>query len=374
MTCFKTFIAIFYVAWVVPLEGKGQNLVYNGGFDEPNVCTEYEAKCAPSAWFYVYATGPGWGYKPNINNSPYAIQLFSARKKDNTRSFWQTMLAQPVVPGQAYLVELDVSAEKGRPDLADIGIVVTKKMNFAMYAEYKLPEHYISFTDARITKLANGWYRLSKTCSFTDTMQVLVVGNFSKKSNAQILKERNNKDGFIVTNIDNLSMVPVTESGSIATAVASTGTSGLKDSLYKIADRHRGLYELANRKTIVPIENGMSQKKVNTLADTLVIPDVAFAFDSYELIDRPLLVRQLQPVIRGRIAKVVVEGFTDAKGSVSYNDTLSTQRAGAVAALLTTEFPLVKYLTESRGSGISTKYEDDSKNRRVEIIIYKLQE
>jgi hypothetical protein len=42
--------------------------------------------------------------------------------------------------------------------------------------------------------------------------------------------------------------------------------------------------------------------------------------------------------------------------------------------LLTTEFPLVKYLTESRGSGISTKYEDDSKNRRVEIIIYKLQE
>jgi outer membrane protein OmpA-like peptidoglycan-associated protein len=374
MTCFKLFIAIFFAAWIAPLKGNGQNLVYNGNFDEPNVCTEYEAKCAPSAWFYVYATGPGWGYKPKINSSPYSIQLFSAWKKDNTRSFWQTMLAQPVVPGQEYLIEVDVSAEKGRPDLNDIGIVVTSKMNFAVYSEYKLPEKYISFTDAQATNLDNGWYHLSKTCSFTDTMQVLVIGNFNNKSNAQILKERNSKDGYIVTNIDNLSMVQVRQSGSPTHLAAASVTSGLKDSLYKITDRHRGLYELAKRTSIIPVENGISQKKINTLADTLIIPDVAFAFDSYQLIDRPLLVRQLQLVIRGRIAKVVVEGFTDSKGSVNYNDNLSTQRAGAVAALLTSEFPLVKYLTESRGSGISTKYEDDSKNRRVEIIIYKQQE
>ena len=321
MTCFKLFIAIFFAAWIIPLGRQRSESCVQRGFDEPNVCTEYEAKCAPAAWFYVYATGPGWGYKPKINSSPYSIQLFSAWKKDNTRSFWQTMLAQPVVPGQDYLIEVDVSAEKGKPNMNDIGIVVTRKMNFAIYSEYKLPEKYISFSDAQVTKLDNGWYHLSKTCSFTDTMQVLVIGNFSNKSNAQILKERNNKDGYIVTNIDNLSMVPVNYPDLTTTVVAVPVISGLKDSLYKITDRHRGLYELANRKTIIPIENGISQKKINTLADTLIIPDVAFAFDSYELIDRPLLVRQLQPVLRGRIAKVVVEGFTDAKGSVTYNDT-----------------------------------------------------
>ncbi|HTE25798.1 OmpA family protein, partial [Flavitalea sp.] len=250
----------------------------------------------------------------------------------------------------------------------------TRKMYFAIYAEYKLPEKYISFADARVTKLNNGWYRLSKTCSFTDTMRVLVIGNFSPKSNAQLLKERKNKDGYIVTNIDNLSLMRVAQSGSKTSAGATIINSGIKDSLYKITDRHRGLYELANRKTVIPVENATPQKNANSLADTLVIPDVAFAFDSYQLIDRPLLVQQLQSVLRGRISKVLVEGFTDAKGSASYNDTLSTKRAGTVAALLTTEFPLVKYLTESRGSGISTKYDDDSKNRRVEIIIYKLQE
>ncbi|HTE23105.1 hypothetical protein, partial [Flavitalea sp.] len=130
MICFKIFIALTIAVWAVPLGGKGQNLVFNGSFDEPNVCTEYEAKCAPAAWFYVYATGPGWGYKPKINSSPYAIQLFSARKKDNTRSFWQTMLSQPVVPGQEYLIEVDVSAENGGPNMNDIGIVLTRKMYF----------------------------------------------------------------------------------------------------------------------------------------------------------------------------------------------------------------------------------------------------
>jgi outer membrane protein OmpA-like peptidoglycan-associated protein len=374
MICFRLVVALWITGCVLPFAARGQNLVINGNFDDPNICKEYEAKCAPSAWFYVYATGPGWGYKPRINNSPYAIQLFSAQKKDNTRSFWQTMLARPVIPKQEYLIEVDVSADEGRPDLNDIGIVLSPKMYFAVYSDYKLPEKYISLTDAKVTKLGNGWYHLSKICSFTDTMQVLVIGNFSQKSNAQILKERKNKNGYIVTNIDNLSLVPVTPPGSKILADSPIPTPGLKDSLYNIRERHRGVYELANQNAIMVIENVKTQKKISTRTDTLVIPDIAFAFDSYQLVDRPLLVRQLQPVINGRISKILVEGFTDSKGSTGYNDTLSTQRAAAVAALLITEFPLVKYLTESRGAGISRKYNDDNKNRRVEIIIYKLQE
>jgi outer membrane protein OmpA-like peptidoglycan-associated protein len=359
---------------VNPPSARGQSLVINGSFDEPNVCTEYEAKCAPAGWFYVYATGPGWGYKPKINSSPYSIQLFSAQNKDNTRSFWQTVLARRVIPKQDYLVELDVSAENGSPDLNDIGISLSEKMYFAVYSDYKLPQEYISLADAQVKKLPNGWFRVSKICSFTDTMQVLVIGNFSQKSNAQILKERKNKKGYIVTNIDNLSLVPVAKNGTLTSADPDIVSTGIKDSLYNIRDRHRGLYELANRHAIMAVENMSPRKKINTQVDTLVIPDIAFAFDSYELVDRPLLVQQIQPLINGRISKILVEGFTDAKGSPGYNDTLSAQRAAAVANLLITEFPLVKYLTESRGLGISRKYTDDNKNRRVEIIIYKQQE
>ncbi|RYG42172.1 MAG: OmpA family protein [Chitinophagaceae bacterium] len=374
MICLKIFLTIAIAACMSPCAGFGQELVVNGSFDEPNVCIEYEAKCAPAAWFYVYATGPGWGYKPKINNSPYAIQLFSARSKDNTRSFWQSMLTQPVIPGQEYVIKLDVSADNGLPNMNDIGVVLTSKMQFAMYAEYKLPDKYISLTDALITKLNNGWYRVTKTVLFTDSLQVVVIGNFNPKSNAQIIKDRKNKDGFIVTNIDNLSLVRKIQPGANTNFTKDAVEFSLKDSLYKIRERHRDLYELANRKTILPLVNGSTQKKLNTVADTLIIPDVAFAFDSYQLIDRPFLVQQLQPILRGKISRVIVEGFTDSKGSIGYNDTLSIRRAGTVASLLTAEFPLVKYLTESRGSGISRKYDDENKNRRVEIIIYKEQE
>jgi hypothetical protein len=370
MIRFKQFVALLLAAWAVPLALAGQNLVINGSFDEANLCTEYEAKCAPAAWFYVYATGPGWGYKPHINNSAYALQLFSARKKDDTRSFWQTMLAHPVIPGRQYRLELDVSAENGKPDLNDIGIVLSNKMYFAVYTTYRIPEEYISLTDAQVTKLNNGWYHLSKICSFPDTLQVLVVGNFSPKTNTKILEERKDKDGYILTNIDNLSLQALTPVAGVA--VATMETNSIKDSLYQIRYRHRGLYDLANGKTFLPVESG-SPQKLKSLADTLIVPEIAFAYDSYQLVDRPLLVQQLQSAIHGSISKILVEGFTDAKGSVGYNDTLSSQRAAAVASLLTAEFPLVKYLTESRGSGISTKYAEDSKNRRVEIIIFKQQ-
>ncbi|RYY08878.1 MAG: hypothetical protein EOO04_39320, partial [Chitinophagaceae bacterium] len=233
MICFRPFLALLLAAWIIPISAAGQNLVFNGSFDEPNLCTEYEAKCAPSAWFYVYATGPGWGYKPRENSSDYVLQLFSARKKDETRSFWQTMLATPVVPGQEYKLELDISGDKAGPNLNDVGIVVTRKMYFAIYSPYKLPETYISLKDAQVSKLNNGWYHLSKTCTFADTMQVLVVGNFSPKSNLQILEERKNKEGYIVTTIDNLSLVPVAPAQQNVTTVPPRQ---LKDSLYNVRD------------------------------------------------------------------------------------------------------------------------------------------
>ncbi len=323
------------------------------------------------AWFYVYATGPGWGYTPGVNNSAYSIELFTARKKDATRSFWQTMLSERVVPGEQYIVQVDIKGEKGKLNPEDIGLVLTDKMRFAIYANYKIPERYISFTDASVTKLGNNWYRLTKTCSFEAGYQVLVIGNFNPKSNLQILEERKSKNEYIVTTIDNLSFTKEKAQGAGAITQFASGNTSLKDSLYNIKERHRGLQDLANRNTILPLERKNENNAPRLVTDTLVIPDIAFAFDSYDLNDRPSLVRQLQPLVRSAITKIIVEGFTDAAGSVGYNDTLSTRRAGTVANLLTSEFPIVKYVTESKGSGISTRYDDDSKNRRVEIIIYR---
>jgi flagellar motor protein MotB len=282
------------------------------------------------------------------------------------------MLIQPVVPGQNYTLQIDVAPEGGELNLDDIGVVVTDKMRFAVYYDYGLPTSYISFADAKVKKLSDGWYRLTKSCSFTESMQVFVIGNFNSKSNKQILEERNNKDGFIITNIDNVSLVA---EGPVAVSSSSGMTAtAVKDSLYSIKDRHRGLLEITGGKSFLPVDNSKYKVTKTFRSDTLVIPDIAFDFDSYQLADRPSLVRQLQPLFRGKISKIIVEGFTDNKGSVTYNDTLSTQRAGTVANLLTTEFPLVKYVTESKGSGISNKYDDDSKNRRVEIIIFRSQE
>ncbi|HEX3933025.1 MAG TPA: OmpA family protein [Puia sp.] len=104
--------------------------------------------------------------------------------------------------------------------------------------------------------------------------------------------------------------------------------------------------------------------------DTLILRNIQFEFDRY-LVDNPdTLLRYKQFLTQSNIKKIRVVGFTDDKGSESYNQQLSEKRAQEVARLLTTRFGIRASIIESEGRGISHDFKDSNLNRRVEIYIF----
>jgi len=113
--------------------------------------------------------------------------------------------------------------------------------------------------------------------------------------------------------------------------------------------------------------------------------DILFDFDKAELKPQAQqALKQVAQVIRDRAKSIVViEGYTDAKGSADYNQKLSERRAQAVHKWLIEREGLGAVKMTDRGYGknkpvapnIKPDGSDDpegrQKNRRVEIVIRK---
>lgn len=108
-------------------------------------------------------------------------------------------------------------------------------------------------------------------------------------------------------------------------------------------------------------------------ATALSVP-VTFAFDSAEL--TPQSRKQLDAVAEGirlteGTVRVVVEGHTDAKGRLSYNDDLSVRRARAVRDYFVQQHKLSprQFVVEGRGPRSLIDKQDpySARNRRVQF-------
>lgn len=108
-------------------------------------------------------------------------------------------------------------------------------------------------------------------------------------------------------------------------------------------------------------------------ATALSVP-VTFAFDSAEL--TPQSRKQLDAVAEGirlteGTVRVVVEGHTDAKGRLSYNDELSVRRARAVRDYFIQQHKLSprQFAVEGRGPRALIDKQDpySARNRRVQF-------
>ena len=109
--------------------------------------------------------------------------------------------------------------------------------------------------------------------------------------------------------------------------------------------------------------------------DTLVLPDVFFATNSYELNRDAFAVLDSfvissQPFIKDSL---VIEGHTDSTGSVPLNQKLSANRAASVAAYLQKNIsaPLItRGWASERPAADNRSREGRRKNRRVELYLY----
>ncbi|MBV7533220.1 OmpA family protein [Chitinophaga sp. sic0106] len=114
-----------------------------------------------------------------------------------------------------------------------------------------------------------------------------------------------------------------------------------------------------------------------TRTDTLIIPDILFAFDSSSLNKKMLgtldsLVAKIPDETGIQLA---VTGHTDNKGTALYNQDLSMRRANTIAAYVKQRkqriaFAVINGMGESMPVAENNTTEGRQKNRRVEIIIF----
>jgi|GEM_PF-483772 len=380
-----------YTAWptlLILLLGqriRGQNLVPNPSFEDINTCSEFNQPCSPSAWFFL-SRKLTTGYFPRFPSATGSrhLQIVAASRTTANRQYWETMLLCPLEAGEHYTVSLKIASPRNNtelstttPNLRDIGLWFTNRFVFVQGDSILQPRTYLSFQGAATRDLKNGWFEIKKEFVPTANSTILIVGNFVRTANIDIMDQRNYANPTIDILVDDIAVVRIK-------GTTCPGAQKIKDSLYSILRRHSDkdpddpdpdvsdtLPDLTRK---APPEQH-PQRSTDSLhrpstTDTLVIHNIQFDFDKYLVQNPDTLQRYKSLFTRPGIKKIRVVGFTDETGSEAYNLDLSKKRAGEVARILASKFNITPASIEAEGRGISRDYKTKDLNRRVEIYIF----
>lgn len=216
----------------------------------------------------------------------------------------------------------------------------------------------------------------------------MIVGNFNRMTNAEILEQREWVGETIEVLVDDIAVVPV--KGELCASAQR-----VKDSLYAITWRHSEIWppndvvietkkadsskvdtpKVAPPGLVVAPGSPVAQRPGEgspavVKTDTIIIPSIQFDFDQYMMQHPDSLQRYRTVLTRAGIKKIRVVGFTDDVGTEAYNLDLSQKRAGEIARLLSVKFGIKAELITAEGKGISRVYPNREMNRRVEIYVY----
>lgn len=342
-----------------------QNIVPNGSFEDVNTCAEFQQPCSPSAWFFVqrdytrgYFSGTTQGIAP-IDGDRY-LNLLVVSRRTASRQYWQTMLLCPLEKGRAYKASVKLACKTIGPNLNDIGFYFADSLVFSRQDTLLQPEGYFNFFGATIKKLRNGWFELEKEFKADRAGQFLIMGNFSKEPNQQIMGKRKTGDSSIFLMIDDVVI-------SAANKKICSASVAIKDSLYAIVQRH--IIDKPVDAVAAPVAAAPPAKEK---IDTVEINNIRFALNSHTLANPDTLDMLKKFLVPGDVQKVKVIGYTDDSGTEAYNNTLSLQRAREISRLITARYGIPERLIEAEGRGISTLYAQKEQNRRVVVYIYRL--
>ncbi|MER3327955.1 MAG: OmpA family protein, partial [Candidatus Kapaibacterium sp.] len=115
----------------------------------------------------------------------------------------------------------------------------------------------------------------------------------------------------------------------------------------------------------------VSTKDMKTKSSSITINNIFFDFDSAILKKESTseLKRLVDFVQKNSIDKIKIIGHTDKVGSDKYNEKLSIDRAISVKKYISNSLPKLQITTIGKGATEPRDKTDDSKNRRVEIVV-----
>lgn len=347
-----------------------QDLLSNGGFEEENICTEYQVNCSPESWV---TNKDGFSTYINDSSSAWQGKRYVAIEVGHTtkvfqRTFYRTRLLCGLRQGHRYKLEFYVKSPLTILD--SIGILFTS-YDF-LYSKQKLhniaPTMFIKPTGGSFVNDSN-WQKISMEYTAAGDESFLTIASFCKRD---IKGGGLSSGGHFFVFIDEMSLVPLDPRERLCSEAATN-----KQDNYDQDERHEMLRNKVRQNNDDPPVVVMPPMRIR-IVDTLVLPDVLFASgkadlkqSSYSILDdfcRRVAVR--------KIDSIVVEGHTDNTGIFSFNEKLSLDRANTSKAAIQQRLARFRPLVITRGwadkrpVSANTSAAGRQRNRRVELFVY----
>lgn len=363
-------LRLFLLLFILPLWTKAQNLLVNGGFEEENICTEYSVNCAPEGWIY---TVPSYFYYFKDNRA-YAGQAYVGiiaghARKSFYRSFVRSRLLCRLRKDKEYLLQFYVKSRHPILDSAGIYFSSHDILFEKRRPQTIQPSIYLADAIQRPSNRDTGWQKVVIRYKATGNETYIALGMYGKRDITGPTTIPRESNFFIF--FDNISLTPTD-----VNEILCRDWEKNREQIYAQNERHEHQMKLMTVFRNAPPKMTPPPSTIVLKIDTLMIPDVFFATNSFVINKNAarLLDSFKRKIHTLDIDSIVIYGHTDAIGSDQANQELSWRRANSVGAYLQEATP-AEILTRGMGS---TKPVADNRsargrqlNRRVEIFIYK---
>lgn len=362
---------VYFFIFLFPLTSAAQELLVNGGFEEENICSEYKMNCAPEGWIYNVPSFIYYFNEPAIANggTHYIALIAGNTTKPFYRTFVRSRLLCGLQKGKSYRFQVYVKSV--HPLLDSLGIYFS---DYDFLFEKKPYNKIIAsayFTNAKYKPVKGDttWQKIILDYTANGTEAYVTLGNF-KKAGVGGLTGIDTENNFYIL-YDDVSLKPLDHNERMCADWKKTEAE-----IYTQDERHEHLTRSMvyyKKKTTLPIKKVTPTKLLKV--DTLVIPDVLFATNSFMLNRQATKVLDsFVKIINGKpMDSIVVHGHTDNKGEEIFNEELSMNRAATVTAFLQKNIQS-KFFTKGWGSRKPVSSNNTpagrQRNRRVEIFLY----
>ncbi|HUC81506.1 MAG TPA: OmpA family protein [Flavisolibacter sp.] len=359
---------LFFLIACFPFALEAQSLLMNGNFEEENICHEYDKNCAPEGWISTSLYSDYYfDDAPNAYEGSHFIGLvLSNANRPSLRNFLRSRLLCGLRKDAQYKLEFHIRSLHNVFD--SIGIYFSA--NDFLYQKEKLraskPQLYVNPEKTLVPK--KEWQKVSLVYTASGEENFISIGDFKTRGHKLTGGPDLKKDFYFF--IDSISLTPLNPNERLCSEAAA-----IKEEEYDFNVRHSMLDRLIYTYTKNPPPVTPLPKNTVQRIDTLVIPDVLFATNSFALNSHvnKLLDSFLLQASKHAVDSVVVEGHTDIVGKADHNQKLSENRAASVAAYLQPKLPAA-FFTRGWASNKPVAENETAvgrqKNRRVEIYVY----
>ena len=360
---------LLLIVIIFPFFAASQNLLVNEGFEEENICVEYQVNCAPEGWIY---TVPSFTYYFKDQNTAYAgthyVALIAGHSnKPFYRTFVRSRLLCGLQKGKTYRFQCYV---KSRHAILDSVGIYFSSYDFLFEKQlYQKIVPSVFFKNSLQKKaLDTNWQKVVLNYTANGTEAFITLGNFSKHGIGGYTGIERENNFFAL--FDNVSLTPTDPN-----EILCKDWRERKEGIYMQDERHEFLAKSIQFYRNKPSPSIKPTTTKTLHIDTLTVPDVLFASNSFVLNRQAvkLLDSFSKKISNYNVDSIIVNGHTDATGNDDFNKELSWRRANSVAAFLQ-EANKINVISRGLGSGFpvadNRTNAGKQRNRRVEIFIY----